>query len=141
MKPNILIPFLAVAVLAAAGCGQSSADNAKSQVCDARSDIQKQVKELRNLTPATATTSGVKDSLTAIRNDLKKIADAQPNLSEERKQEVQNANSEFKSQFTSIVSDLGTNLSLSDARKQLQSAAQRLASVYEASFAKVDCGS
>jgi hypothetical protein len=140
VKLKILIPFLTVSALIAAGCGQSSADKAKNQVCDARSDIQKQVNELRNLTPATATTSGVKDSLNAIKNDLKKIADAQPKLNDQRKQQVQDANSQFKSQFNSILSDIGTNLSLTNAGQQLKAAVQQLASAYQASFAKVDCG-
>lgn len=140
MKLSILI-LLASALFVAACGGQSKADKAKSQVCDARADIQTQVKKLQGLTPATVTVNGVKDSLTAIQNDLKKIADAQSNLNGDRKQQVQSANEQFKSQFQSIVSNFGTGLSASDAKSQLQSALQQLAGAYEKSFAKVDCGS
>ena len=141
MKLSILI-VLAASALLVAGCGgQSKADKAGSQVCDARADIQTQVKKLSGLTPATVTTSAVKDSLTAIQNDLKKIAGAQGDLSSQRKQQVQSANQEFKSQFESIVSSVGTNLSVSGAAAKLQTALQQLASAYQSSFAKVDCGS
>ena len=140
MKISILILIAAFALVIAACGGQSKADKAKTQVCDARADIQTQVKKLQGLTPATVTVNGVKDSLTAIQNDLKKIADAQPDLNAQRKQQVQSANQEFKSQFESIVGNLGTNLSASGAQAQLQDALQKLASAYQTSFAKVDCG-
>ena len=140
MKLSIIF-ILAATALFAAGCGgQSKADKAKSQVCDARADIQTQVKKLQGLTPATVTAGGVKDSLTAIQNDLKKIADAQPDLSSARKQQVESANKEFKSQLQSIAGNLGANLSASGARAKLQDAFQQLASAYQSSFAKVDCG-
>ena len=48
MKPIGLITIAALALLAAAGCGggQSAADKAKSQACDASSDIKAQVDTL-----------------------------------------------------------------------------------------------
>lgn len=140
MKLSILI-LLASALFVVACGGQSKSDKAKGQVCDARSDIQAQVKKLQGLTPATVTVNGVKDSLTAIRNDLKKITDAQPDLSSSRKQQVQSANQEFKSQFETILSNVGKSLSVSNATTQLQAALQQLGSAYQKSFAKVDCGS
>jgi uncharacterized membrane-anchored protein YjiN (DUF445 family) len=138
VKKVLVISVLASA-LAVAACGQSASDKAKSQVCDARSDISKQVNELKNLTPATATVNGVKDSLTSIQNDLKKIKDAQGQLNSDRKQQVESATSEFTSQVKDVVSNVGTNLSLSNATTQLQQAAQQLASSYQQTFAKVDC--
>lgn len=140
MKLSILIVLATSALLVAACGGQSKADKAKSQVCDASADIQTQVKKLQGLTPATVTTNAVKDSLSSIQNDLKKIADAQGDLSSERKQQVQSANEQFKSQFESIVASVGTNLSVSGAQAQLQDALQKLGSAYQSSFAKVDCG-
>ena len=133
-----LVAALAAA-LALAGCGESAQDKAKKQVCSARDDIQKQVNQLRNLTASTATTSGVKDSLTAIQNDLKQISDAQSDLSGDRKQQVQQANDKFVSEFKSITQNLGTNLSLSGAKTQLTAAAQQLAAAYQSSLAAIDC--
>ena len=128
-----------VAALALAGCGESAQDKAKKQVCSARDDIQKQVNELKSLTPATATTSGIKDNLTAIQDDLKKIANAQGDLNAERKKQVQQANDKFVSEFKSIAQNLGTNLSAGDAKAKLQAAAQQLAATYQSSFAGVNC--
>ena len=139
MRPWILISLLVVAALAFAGCGESKEDKAKKQVCSARSDIQKQVNELSNLTAATATTEGVKDSLSSIQSDLNKIADAQSDLNAERKQQVQAANDKFVSEFKSITSQIGQNLSIGNAEAKLQAAAQQLAAAYKSTFAAIDC--
>jgi Tfp pilus assembly protein PilP len=139
MKP-IIAALVAVLALALAACGQSSSDKAKSTVCDARSDISKQVDTLKGLTPSTATTSQIKDSVTAISDDLKKIADAQDDLNGDRKAQVQEANQQFTSQIKQIAGTLLTSTSVADAKTQLSDAIQQLASTYQQTFAKVDCG-
>jgi Tfp pilus assembly protein PilP len=139
MKRFMLMSALAAALLSLAACGESAQDKAKKQVCNARADIQKQLNELKSLTPSTATTSAVKDNLNAVQADLKKIADAQGDLNAERKKEVQQANDKFVSQFNSIVANLGTNLSAGNAKAQLQAAAKQLAAAYQSSFAGVNC--
>ncbi len=85
---------LAVMLGATTACGssQSASDKAKSQVCDAKSNIQTQINDLKSLTVGTATISGVKTNLTAIQNDLKTIQSAIPNLSGDTKPQVQSAN-------------------------------------------------
>jgi Tfp pilus assembly protein PilP len=140
MRARLLLVFLlAASVLAVAACGESKEDKAKKQVCSARSNIQAEVNKLKSLTPTTATANGIKDSLNSIKSDLQKITDAQSNLSSSRKQEVEQANQKFASEFQSIVTNLGTNLSISSAKAQLQTALQQLASAYQASFAKISC--
>ena len=137
MKRSLVIALLLATCVGA--CGESDEEQARNDVCDARADIQKQVNELSSLTLKTATADGVKNNLNAIRDDLKKIADAQGNLNDERKQEVQSANQEFTSEMRSIVNDLGSSLSLSGAEDQLRSAFTQLKGAYQKSFAKVDC--
>ena len=135
-------PRLAAALLAAAAlasCGTSKEDKAKNQVCDARSDIAKQVDTLKGLTLTSASVDQVRTSLKAIGNDLKQIADAQGNLSSSRKQQVKDANETFTSQVNSTLSDLGSSLSLTNAKSQLESSLKQLATAYQQSFAKVDC--
>ena len=139
MKPSMSVIGVLLAVLAL-GCGQSKEDKAKSQVCDARADLQKQVDQLARLTVATATVDGIKANLQAIRDDLRKIGEAQGDLSSARKQQVQEANKKFTSDLENIKSNLATNLSASDAKTQLQSAFKSLGASYRASFAQVDCG-
>jgi len=135
-----LIPILMAAALIAAACGgQSQADKAKSQVCDARADIAKQVDELKALTLTTATVDGVKGNLTAIRNDLGKIKDAQGNLNAERKQQVQDANQQFGDQVRSIAQSVGSSLSLENAATQIKQAGTQLADSYAQTLGKVDC--
>jgi uncharacterized protein YjbJ (UPF0337 family) len=140
MKPSIACLLLAlVAALALGACGESKEDKAKSAVCDARSDISKQVDKLKGLTVSTVTIDGVQESLKAIRSDLSKIKDAQGDLSSDRRQQVEDANKAFTSQVQSIVGSVGKSTSLSDAKAQLTSAVQDLAAAYQQSFARVDC--
>ena len=139
MKAWILISLALAATLAVAACGESKQDKAKNQVCSARDDISKQVSSLKALTPATVTADKVKTSLTAIQDGLKKIAGAQGDLNDARKKQVQEANAAFGSALSSIASDLGSSLSIADARTKLSTALADLSTAYQQSFAKVDC--
>jgi Tfp pilus assembly protein PilP len=134
-----LIVLLLAAGLAVAACGESEEDKAKAQVCDARADIQKQVDELQGLTRSTATVDGVTKNLQAIRADLGKIKDAQGNLNDERKKQVQDANQAFEQQVRSTVQNVGKSLAVSDAGTQLRSAVTDLANSYKQTLGKVDC--
>ena len=126
--------------LAFAACGQSDEEKAKADVCDARDDIQANVKELQSLTLGTATTDKVRSSLNAIKDDLAKIADAQGQLSEGEKQQVQKANEAFKSKVKAVGEDLGKSVSIEDAATQLKSGFDELATTYQQSFGPIDCG-
>ena len=140
MKPSISAVAVLLAAVLALGCGQSKEEKASKQVCNARTDLQKQVDQLAGLTAATATADGVKANLQAIRDDLSKIADAQGDLNDARKKQVQEANQKFTSQLKSIAGDLGTSVSAGEAKTQLQDATQALSASYSDSFAQVDCG-
>ena len=139
IRPLLLLAVVLVPALGLAACGQSAADKAKSQVCSARADINKQIDYLKGLTPTTATTTGIKNSLTAIGNDLTKIKDAQPKLNAERKQQVQSANQAFRTELESVVNNIGTNLSISNAEAKLKTAVQQLAQSYQQTFAAINC--
>jgi hypothetical protein len=140
MKPFIAV--LLIALLAALGlgaCGESKQDKAKSSVCSARSDMSKQVDQLKGLTASTVTIDGVQSSLKAIRDDLAKIKDAQGDLSGSRRQQVQDATKTFTSQVQSVAGSIGKSTSISDAKAQLTSALQQLGDAYKQSFARLDC--
>ena len=140
MRPYIASLLLVLlAALALGACGESKEDKAKSTVCDARADIGKQVDKLKGLTITTASASAAQESLKAINSDLSKIKDAQGDLSDDRRQQVETANKAFTSQLQSIAASLGSSTSLSDAKSQLSSALQQLATAYKTSFARVDC--
>lgn len=123
----------------ACGSSQSASDKAKTQVCDAKSNIQTQVNDLKSLTIGTASISGVKQNLTAIQNDLKKIESAIPDLSGDTKKQVQAANEAFKSQLSTTASSLQSTTSISEALTQLQTAGATLASSYASAFDQVKC--
>jgi hypothetical protein len=133
----VMLLFTAIAV---AACGQSKEDKAKTKVCDARADVRKQVDELRGLTLATATIDGVTANLKAIRDDLGTIADAQSDLSDNRRQKVQTANKAFTDQVKSIVQNVGRGTSAADSKTQLKDATTQLASSYKQTLGQIDCG-
>src|SRR4051794_33411619 len=138
VKRSTIVMLLSAAI-AVAACGQSQQDKAKAQVCDARADVGKQVDELRGLTLSTATLDGVSTNLKAIRDDLRKIADAQSNLSGDRRQKVQAANKAFTDQVRSTAQNVGRSLSVADAKTQLQDATTQLASAYKNTLGQIDC--
>jgi hypothetical protein len=132
-----LLLILVAGVLSA--CGQSKADKARDQVCEARDDIAKQVESLSGLTLTTATTDQVTSGLQAIQSDLKTIAGATGDLSAERKKDVQAANDEFKTKMSQISGDLASKLSIQDAAAQGKAALQQLAESYRSTFGQLDC--
>jgi uncharacterized protein (DUF885 family) len=138
LRLGLLVAFLLVAATAV-GCGESDADKAQTQVCDARADLNKQVDKLASLTPTTATVDGVSGALDAIKNDLTQISDAQGDLNDERKQEVESANQKFSASLEDVASGLGSNLSVSGAKAQVESAGKELANSYQQTFASIDC--
>jgi hypothetical protein len=95
-RPFFVLILGLLAALVVSGCGgQSDSEKAQAKVCDARADISKQVDELKGLTLATATVSGVRENVTAIQDDLKQMAGAQDTLSEDRRKEVKTATDTF----------------------------------------------
>jgi len=126
-------------VLVLAACGESSQEKAKAQVCEARADISKQITTLSGLTLSTSSVSQAKTSLEAIAADLKKIKGAQANLDPTRKQQVEAATNTFKAQLTAIVSDLTSDLSLTNAATQVKSAVTQLTTSYKQTLAPISC--
>jgi hypothetical protein len=140
MRPSIALALLAViAAVALGACGESNEDKAKKTVCSARADIGKQVDELESLTISTATADDVQQRVKAINSDLSKIKDAQGDLSDDRRQQVQAATKSFTSQVQGIIESFGSSTSVSDAASQLASATKQLAAAYKQSFAPIDC--
>jgi hypothetical protein len=138
MRPAL--PIVVALALALASCGgDSKEEKAQNQVCDARADISKQVDKLKGMTVATVSTDAVSQSLSAISSDVSKIASAQGDLSDERRQQVQSANQEFAKQIRGIAQQIATTKSAADAKSALTSALQKLGDAYKQTFAKVDC--
>ena len=130
---------LVLAALALGACGESAEDKAQTTVCDARTDIGNQVDKLKSLTPATVTTDEVRQSLDAIKSDLKQISGAQKDLSDDRRSEVEAANKAFASSIDGVASEVLKSLSASDAKAAVVTALQQLGTAYEKAFEPVNC--
>jgi chromosome segregation ATPase len=131
--------LLLVAALGVAACGESDSAKAQKKVCSARTDISKQVDELKSLTPTTATIDGVRQNVSAIQDDLKDIASARGTLKGERRAQVKAATDQFTAKLQSVVQQAVKSLSLADAKTQLQAAVGDLAAAYSSSLGKIDC--
>ena len=129
LRLTTIIPAFVIA-LVIAGCGQSAADKASKDVCNARADIQKQVSELKSISPSDLSIDKIKTSLSAIRDDVTKIVDAQSKLSDKRKQGVEAANNEFKSQVSAVVAQVVASGSLTGAQDQVRNAITALGDAY-----------
>ena len=96
-----------VAAVGLVACGESAQEKATAQVCKARTDISTQIKKLEGLTLSTSVVTEAKTSVEAIRGDLEKIKDAQPDLAAPRKEQVEAATDKFTQTLTSLASDVG----------------------------------
>jgi ABC-type antimicrobial peptide transport system permease subunit len=130
---------LALALVVSACGGESKEDRAQKKVCAARADIKQQVDELKSTTISTATLDGVQANLQAIGKSLSQIATAQKDLKGDRKQDIQAATQSFKSAVTSVGRNLITSISAADAKQQIQTALQGLATSYQKALAPIDC--
>ena len=153
MKSNLRstasVLLLIVVALALSACGQSKEEKAKKQqeqaladVCSARADISARVTRLKKLDlSADFTINGVKDDIDAITKDVKTMIDAEQKLAPQRKSAIEAATKKFEAKVQDTASNLLTNLSLTDAAAQLQSAGLSLASAYSTELASFSCPS
>ena len=140
---KMLPALIAVGLLAllASGCGGSSskADKAKSQACDARSDIQKQVDTIKGLPLAASSIDTAKTAVTAITTDLKTIQNSAPDVKGDLKGQLEQANSTFKSSVDSIVQSISSSSSAATVAAALATAGTQLEAAYKAAFSGVKC--
>lgn len=117
----------------------SPEEKALQAVCTARQDISKRVDSLAQTTLANFTLEGFKADLNGIKNDVQIIQENEAKLKPNRKQQIQQANQEFKSEVSSILSQLGRSLSLENAKDKLETAGTDLVASYQRTLALADC--
>jgi hypothetical protein len=136
-----VIGIVVLALLAAAGCGggQSSADKAKSQACDASSDIQAQVDTLKGLSLSSDSVDKATAALQKINADLDTIAAAAPTVKGDIGSQLKAANAAFRTQVQQIADSITSAQSLTAAATALASAGSTLGNAYKQAFANVQC--
>ena len=137
---------LLLSAVALAACGESSQDKARAEVCAARNAISEQVKKLQGMTLSSSTVDEAKRGLESIGDELRKIRDAQPDLTPARKQEVEAATSKFGEQLKAVGLQVASGLAagtaeaaLASAKPKLESALERLASDYRHALGPINC--
>jgi len=122
-------------------CGESAEEKAQKQVCDARADIQSQIDTIKGLPVASGSIDQARAGLQSIRDDLRQIADAQPQLKGERKQQVEGATQTFTAQVESVAKSAITSGVTGDVESAVKTAADQLATSFRQAMAPIDCSS
>ena len=138
---SLLALAVVVPLLVASGCGggQSEADKAKSQACDAKSDISTQIDTLKGLPLTASSVDPAKTALQAIETDLKTIENAIPTVKGSLKTELQDATATFKTQLQQAAQSVTSAQSVPEAVAAAGTAVTTLATSYEQAFANVEC--
>jgi hypothetical protein len=141
---SVLLVSLGISL---SGCGESQQEKnekaAIKTVCSARADIKNRLATLKTLTLSPVSLPQLKEEGTAIFDDLKKIKEAQPNLEQTRKQQVEQATKTFQQQVSSTISSLtslSSTTSLASAGAQFQGALTRLENSYARALGPIACG-
>ena len=138
MKTSVIAAAL-LAASALSACGESDQEKAQTKVCDARADIQGQVDTLKGLPVSPESLDKATAGLQAIGASLKEIADAQPGLDADRRQEVQTAVKTFGDQVRTAGAAAVSSGATGDAAASIRSAADQLATSFRESFQPIDC--
>jgi hypothetical protein len=101
-------------MLLLAGCGDD--DDAQSAVCDAQSQLDEDVDELKNLDMSDTSVNDVKGILSDIGDDVQNLKDA---ASDELSHQIDAVSSAFDD-LDNTVSNLGSSASPSDAASAIQ---------------------
>ncbi|HEX5584750.1 hypothetical protein [Gaiella sp.] len=145
MPSNVLgraVAALAIAAaLAAAACGGggSSADSARNDACEAKTDIDAQVAKMQGLPASPASVGSAKSALEQIHSDLATIRESIPDVTGDLKDQLRAANSAFTSQVSQITQDVTSAQSATDAAGTISAAGEHLSAQYRQSFAAVKC--
>jgi hypothetical protein len=134
-----LIAATLLATGALSACGESDQEKAQTKVCDARADIQSQIDTLKGLPVSPDSVDKATASLQAMRGSLNEIADAQPDLDPDRKQEVEAAVKTFGDQVRTAAAAAVSSGATGDAAASVRTAANQLATSFRESFQPIDC--
>ena len=122
-------------------CGESEEEKAQERVCDARADIEKRVDNLADLTITSASIDEVTNNLTAIRDDLEKIAAEREELAPEQRDAVDQAAKRFRSELETATKDVVSGTaSGEEAGARIGAALDDLAKSFREAYGPVDCG-
>jgi len=137
---TLAVVAVLVGLVTAAGCGgKSEADQAKTDACNARADINTQVAKLKGLPPTLQSVDAAQTALKQIGDDLTTIKNAAPKVNGDLKGQLQDANATFEAQVQQIGQSITSAQSLTDAATALTNAGNQLSAAYKQAFANVSC--
>lgn len=133
----IAVAIVVVAVLLLTK--KSDSEKALEAVCTSRADIQKRVNSLASTSITNFTVNGFKENISGIQTDVNTIKNNENKLNPNRKAEINAANTAFTNSLKSTASNLGANLSLTNAKDKISTAGEQLVQSYKTTLQPVDC--
>ncbi len=138
MRYKVAIVGVLLPLAFATGCGESAQAKAEKTVCEGKQEIGASVKSLQSMTLATASTSTVQSDIKGIEAGLRKVKEAQGQLSSSRREAAEKANAQLSAELSSIAHEL-TSLTLPQALTSVVTAGEKLAASYKQAFTPVAC--
>ena len=138
---------LLVTTLGLAGCGESSEEKARAEVCSASKEISTQITKLEGLPINSSFPAEAKASVEAIDKSLKSVKSAAPNLETARKEEVEAGTTAFETEIATITASIAksavhsgnTEAALRAAEPQIRAAEAQLTADYKKAFEALKC--
>jgi ABC-type transporter Mla subunit MlaD len=132
---RILAALVLVGAGALAGCGddEPSTEEATTQVCDARANLDDTLTQLNRLDPTDR--SELADAREQISNEVDDLSDAGKKLAESQWNDVEDAWDNLRN----TVDDLDQDTSFAEARQQLSSAGEELSTAWQEFTSQVEC--
>jgi Tfp pilus assembly protein PilP len=141
--PKVLaVAALFFAATALGACGESAQDKAKSEVCDAREEISKQITKLQGLTLSSNTVTEAKASFESIGKALKKAKNAQSDLAPARREQVESATKTLQQDLSGLGSELASNLTAASVEaglSKLKAAVGAFAADFKQAMGPINC--
>jgi septal ring factor EnvC (AmiA/AmiB activator) len=136
----VLITLVAgVLSVTLAACGESDAEKAKKEACNAKEDIAEQVRAIESYTLLTVTKDELEQNIDSIETDVQTIRDALPDLESSLKTQFTEATEAFDESVSELAATVGESISIEDATKQFNADRQQLEASYNQAFASVSC--
>ncbi len=138
MRYRVALLGLALPLVFATGCGESAQAKAEKTVCEGKKEIGTSVQSLQSMTLTTASASTVQSDIKGIEAGLRKVKEAEGQLSGSRREAAEKANAQLSSELSGIAHEL-TSLTLPQALTSVLTAGEKLAASYKQAFTPVEC--
>lgn len=145
-RPAVLAAILIVPI-GLAGCGESSEEKAKAQVCSSTKEIQAQITKLASLSLSSKAPEEIQAAASVMNKEAAKIKESIPNLPASSKAPVEAAQTGLKAELAALAKALvstaksGGNIEavLKESGPEVKAAVASLSASYKQAYESLKC--